>query len=402
MIPALSTCPIRLKKQMHHLKSLFLLDPTITFLNHGSFGATPRPVFEAYQAWQRRMEAQPVKFLGRELLDHLAAARQALGSYLNTAADNLVYIPNTTYGINVIARSLNLGPGDEVLTTNHEYGACDKTWSYWSQKRGFAYRQQPIAYPFPTHEAMVEALWQGVTDQTRVIFISHISSATAVLFPVQEICRRAREAGILTVVDGAHAPGQIDLDLSAIDADWYCGNLHKWLSAPKGAAFIYTRPDKQPLVEPFVVSWGWGEPKGHTSGSDYVDRLEYTGTDDYSAYLSVPAAIQFQAEQEWTAVRAHCHQQLRQAVAQASQLTHCPTPYPDDTYYAQMAIVPLPPIHELGQLKQALYNQFRVEIPCITWAGHSFIRISFQGYNSLEDVAVLLAALEQLLPIYAD
>ena len=332
---------------MHQLKDQFLLNPKITFLNHGSFGATPKPVLDVYQAWQRRLEFQPVKFLGREIHQHLKEARQSLGDYLNAPRDNLVYIPNTTYGINIIARSLNLKVGDEVLTTNHEYGACDKTWAFIGQKKGFSYIKQPVSYPFKSDEEIVEELWAGVTPRTKVIYISHITSATAVIFPIKEICNRAREEGILTVIDGAHAPGQIDVDLSDIDPDFYCGNLHKWLSAPKGSAFIYTKPELQHLIEPIIVSWGWGENREHPTGSDYLDYLQYTGTNDYSAYLSVPAAIEFQAEHDWTAVRQKCHTLLKLALEQINSLTKLPSPYPSDHFYCQMGIAQLPKMADL-------------------------------------------------------
>ncbi len=209
------------------LKHLFLLNPDITFLNHGSFGACPRPVFEDYQAWQRRLELQPVQFLINSLPDLLHEARSQLGKYLNAAADELVFLPNATYGVNVIARSLELQPGDEVLATNHEYGACDRTWQFVCQKNGVVYRRQPVHLPAASPSEIVEQVWMGVNERTRLIFISHISSPTALSIPVAELCARARQAGILTLVDGAHAPGQIAVDLGAIGADYYTGNCHK-------------------------------------------------------------------------------------------------------------------------------------------------------------------------------
>ncbi|MEO7912469.1 MAG: aminotransferase class V-fold PLP-dependent enzyme, partial [Roseiflexaceae bacterium] len=235
----------------------FLLRPGITFLNHGSFGACPRPVFDTYQNWQRKLEEQPVEFLGRQINQLLAAARAPLASYLGTQADNLVYVPNATYGINIVARSLELAAGDEVLATNHEYGACDRAWRFTCERRGVHYINQPIALPVESEEAVVEQLWSGVTERTRVIFLSHITSPTALIFPLAAICRRAREQGIMTVIDGAHAPGQIDLALDQLGADFYTGNCHKWLCAPKSAGFLYARPELQALLYPLVISWGW-------------------------------------------------------------------------------------------------------------------------------------------------
>ncbi len=379
------------------LRDLFQLDPQIVFLNHGSFGAAPKPVFAAYQEWQRRLERQPVKFLGRDLANHLQTARQTLGTYLNADADDLVFVPNATYGVNVVARSLDLGAGDEVLTTDHEYGACDRTWQFLSQKRGFRYRRQTISLPVTTPETIVEQLWQGVTPRTKVIFLSHITSATAVRFPVELICERARAAGILTLIDGAHAPGQIPLDLTAIDADFYTGNCHKWLMSAKGAGFLYARRDQQRLLEPLVVSWGWGTERPFTTNSDFLDYLEWTGTHDPSAYLSVPAAIQFQEEHEWTAVRQQCHNLVNQALARISGLTGLEPAYANDGFYQQMAIAPLPPIPDLTAFKTHLYDAFRVEAPCTEWHDRQFIRISVQGYNTQSDIDLLLAALQNLL-----
>jgi isopenicillin-N epimerase len=386
----------------NYLRPLYLLRPDIVFLNHGSFGATPIPVFEEYQQWQRRLESQPVEFLISQLPDLLETARQKLGDYVNADKDDLVHIPNATFGVNVVANSLELRPGDEVLTTDHEYGACDNIWRYLSGKRGFKYVQQPISIPLSTAGEIAEQFWQGVTEHTKAIFISHITSSTACLFPVVEICARARKAGILTIVDGAHALGQIDLDLGEIGADFYLANEHKWLSAPKGSAFIHTRREKQHLIEPLVVGWGWGENRTFTYGSDYLDNLQWLGTNDLSAYLAVPAAIDFQAQHEWTAVRQRCHALVRQAMHRVCDLTGLASIYPGEgEFYQQMAVAPLPAIADLQGFKAKLYDKYRVEIPCTEWNGCQSIRISVQGYNSQEDIDALLIALEKLLPQFA-
>jgi isopenicillin-N epimerase len=272
----------------------FLLRPGITFLNHGSFGACPRPVFDIYQGWQRKLEEQPVEFLGRQINDLLAMARAPLAAYLGTHADNLVYVPNATYGVNIVARSLELALGDEVLTSDHEYGACDRAWRFVCARRGVRYINQPISLPVESQEAVVEQLWAGVTERTRVIFLSHITSPTALIFPLAAICRRAREHGIMTLIDGAHAPGQIDLALDQLGADFYTGNCHKWLCAPKSAGFLYARPERQALLHPLVVSWGWESL--NPGVSPFIDYFEWRGTHDPAAYLSVPAAIAFQAQ----------------------------------------------------------------------------------------------------------
>ncbi len=222
---------------MSNLKEYFLLDPNVIFLNHGSFGATPKPVFESYQRWQIELERQPVEFLGRRYNGLMRTARAALADYVGTGENNLVYVTNVTVGLNIVARSLELGPGDEVLTTDHEYGALDRTWRFLALEKGFTYKNCSIPLPIPAPEDFVALLWENVTPQTRVIFISQITSPTAVIFPVAEICARARSAGILTVIDGAHVPGQIPLDLDNLGVDFWSGNLHKWLMSPKGSGF---------------------------------------------------------------------------------------------------------------------------------------------------------------------
>ena len=384
---------------MHQLKEHFLLDPEVVFLNHGSFGATPRPVFEAYQNWQRKLEHQPVRFLIRDLFPRLEQTRQVLASRLNAGHNDLVYIPNATFGVNLVARSLNLQPRDEILTTNQEYGACDNTWEFICQKTGASYIHQPISLPVTSHASIVEEFWKGVTPRTKMIFISHITSQTALRMPVETLCGMARERGILTLVDGAHAPGQISLNLAEIGADFYVGNCHKWLLSPKGAGFLHTRPEYQESLDPLVVGWGWGENSPFTTGSPYIDKLEWLGTKDPAAYLSVPAAIQFQKDHNWPQIRKECHQLLKRTVQRACQITELPSVYPqEDGLYHQMAIIPLPPIEDLPGFKEAFYKQYKIEIPTIEWQGRQFLRISVQGYNTGKDLEIFLEALEVLLP----
>ena len=237
------------------MRDLYLLDPDVHFLNHGSFGATPRPVFDEYQRWQRELERQPVEFLGRRSDGLLDAARAAVAAYLGTERDNLVFVLNATHGVNIVARSLDLRPGDEVLTTDLEYGACDETWAYLVGKAGAKVVRMPVELPVDDPVAVVEAVWAGVTPRTRVLYLSHITSGTALTLPIGELCRRARATGILSVIDGAHAPGHVPVDLDALGADVYTGNLHKWLSAPKGSGMLYVRPEHQAWMESTIVSW---------------------------------------------------------------------------------------------------------------------------------------------------
>jgi isopenicillin-N epimerase len=381
---------------MNTLRKHFLLDPSVTFLNHGSFGATPKPVYREYQRWQHEMEKQPVEFLGRRIPQLLAEAREALGAYLGTAAHNLIFTQNVTVSLNIVARSLELGPGDEVLTTDHEYGAVDRTWRFLARERGFAYISQPITAPLTTAETFAEDLWAGVTPRTRVICLSHITSPTAIIFPLSEIIRRARERGILTVIDGAHAPGQIPLQLDALGADFYGGNLHKWLCAPKGAGFLYARPEVQHLLKPLVVSWGYESLA--PSGSDFIDHNDWWGTRDHSAFLAVPAAIRFQEENHWDEVRDACHQLVAYAQSRICELTGLAALHPSArAWFAQMAAAPLPADTDLLPLKNRLYDEYRIEVPLIDWKGNKLVRISVQGYNTRRDVDTLIRALSEIL-----
>jgi len=379
---------------MFNLKQHFLLDPSITFLNHGSFGATPKPVFEEYQRWQRELERQPVEFLGRRCAGLLAESRAALGKYLGTQADNLVYTQNVTIALNIVARSLELGAGDEVLTSSHEYGAMDRTWRFLARERGFSYINQPVS--LTSKADFIESFWQGVTARTRVIFLSHITSPTALIFPIQQIIQRARAAGIITVIDGAHAPGQIPLDLDLLAADFYGGNLHKWLCAPKGAGFLYARPEMQHLLKPLVVSWGY-EPE-IPGASVFVDQHEWIGTRDIAAFLSVPAAINFQEQNQWDKVRSACHTLAQEAQKRLCEATGIPPIHSDDdSWFAQLTAAPLPAKTDLAALKSRLYDQHRIEIPLIAWNDLKLIRVSIQGYNSDQDVEHLIKTLTELL-----
>ena len=379
------------------LRSDFLLDPTVTFLNHGSFGACPKPVFEEYQRWQLELERQPVEFLGRRYYDLMADSRAALGKYLNADPNDLIYVDNATAGVNVVVRSMTLEPGDEIVTTDHEYGACELTWQFLQESRGAVIKRAHIALPVTTHEEIVDALWAQVTERTKVIYLSHITSFSALIFPVEEVCRRAREAGIFTVIDGAHAPGQIPLDMQAIGADCYAGNLHKWLCAPKGAGFLYVRPEHQDWMMSVIVSWGWGEGRPEFGTTQFQRRNTWQGTRDPAAYLAVPAAIRYQAEHDWPAIRERCHELVVKARTRIANLTDLPpiTPAGCD-WFVQMATCPIR-TKSIEELKIGLYDQYRVEIPCGEWQGMQYVRVSIQAYNTEADIDRLMEGLGRLL-----
>ncbi|MBZ0285178.1 MAG: aminotransferase class V-fold PLP-dependent enzyme [Anaerolineae bacterium] len=378
---------------MNNLRDFFLLDPNVVFLNHGSFGACPIPVFETYQNWQRELERQPVEFLGRRNDQLLDAARIALAAYLNADVDNLIFVPNATIGINTVARSLSLQPGDEILATDHEYGALDYTWNFVCGKTGAKYIRHPVPLPVTSHADFVESFWRAVTPRTKVIFISHITSPTGLIFPVEEICRRAREAGILTVVDGAHVPGHIALDLKALDPDFYSGNCHKWLCAPKGAAFLYARHDHHPIIDPLVISWGYVE------NASFVQRNQWQGTRDIAAFLSVPAAIEFQGSHNWDVIRANCHALISETRTRVAELFDLPPISPNSTdWLGQMLTFPLPPCDALA-VKTRLYDEFCIELPQVVWSDRPHLRVSFQGYNTSEDLNRLIDALKVIFDL---
>jgi len=380
------------------LRELFLLRDDIVFLNHGSYGACPRAIIEAYQAWQLELERQPVEFLGRRSEDLMGEARAALGAFVGAEANDLVYVANATTGLNIVARSLPLEPGDEVLSTDHEYGALDRTWRFICQKRGAHYIRMPVELPIVSAEQVVEAIWAGVTPRTRVLFISHITSPTAIIFPVAELIRRAREGGIITVIDGAHAPGQIPLDLDALGADFYAGNCHKWMMAPKGSGFLHARREVQSLLEPLVISWGW-ESERPSLSSRFVDHHEWQGTRDIAPFLAVPAAIHFMEEHHWSEIRRACHELVRYARQAITEITGLPPITPDaPEWFAQMATIPLPPC-DPESLQRRLYDEFGVEIPLVNWNERQFVRISVQGYNTRADVDALRDALRALINI---
>ncbi len=372
-----------------------MLDPDIHYLNHGSFGACPEPVFDQMVQFQKELEWEPIDFLDKTILPRMAHARKTLAAYVNCPADDLVYFPNPTTAINMVARSLVLRPGDEILTTNHEYGAMDRTWRFIAEKHGAHYINHPIPLPVTTHEEFVETFWQGVTEKTKVIFLSHITSQTALIFPVKEICRRARQAGILTIIDGAHAPGQIPVDLADIQPDIYTGACHKWLCAPKGAAFLYASKEVQSWLEPLVVSWGYQSE--NPSDSQFIDYHQWQGTRDVSAFLSVPAAIQFQQDNQWQTVQYHCRELLISAREQLLEVTGLPPICPDRwDWFVQMAALRLPEV-DIAKLKTWLYDQYRVEVPVYRWQGEPFLRVSIQAYNTAEDVSALVEGVAKLL-----
>jgi isopenicillin-N epimerase len=374
----------------------FLLDPDLVFLNHGSFGATPLPVFAEYQRLQREMERNPVQWLGRRADELLAAARGRLADFVGARPDDLVFFPNPTTAINMVTRSLRLAPGDEVVTTDHEYGAMDRTWRKTCAEAGATFVRVPIPLPVTTAVDFIERVWAAVTPRTRVLFLSHLTSATALVFPVEELCRRARAAGILAIVDGAHVPAHIALDLATLPCDIYTGALHKWLCAPKGCSFLWARPDVQSWLDPLVVSWGW--ESDHPGDSQFVDHHEWQGTRDLSPFLAVGAAIDFVEAHDWAEVQAEGHRLALRTRALVNEITGLESISPDSAQWiGQLASIRLPRATDVIELRARLFDEHRIEVPVHRWNDQPFVRVSFTAHTTEADGDALVAALRVLL-----
>lgn len=387
-----------------NLARQFLLREDVVFLNHGSFGACPRPVFANYQQWQLELEGQPVEFLGRKLTEHMRTAREAMAADLGASPEDVVGLTNATLGLNIVAQSLDLKPGDQILTTDHEYSALEKTWAYVARRTGAEIVVVKVPMPLLTEAQFTDAIIAGMTERTRVLFLSHITSPTALLFPIERSIAEARRRGIWSVIDGAHTPGHIKLDLEALGADFYSGNCHKWMMAPKGSAFLHARREVQPLLNPLVISHGWTaqskEPgaRGAFGNSPFIDEIEVQGTRDPSAWLTVPAALAFRRDNDWDAVAAHCHALAQDTARRLGELTGLAPLSAPEFCAPQMVAMPVPEC-DVDQLKIDLIDKYNIEIPVFKWQDTCIVRLSVQGYNSKPQMDLLIEALTQLLAL---
>jgi isopenicillin-N epimerase len=373
------------------LRARFLLDPDVCYLNHGAFGAAPIPVFEAYQAWQLELERQPTRFLTRTLAPALADARRELAGYVGAGEDDLTFVPNATTGVNVAARSMHLEPGDEILSCDHEYGACDLAWRAACQAAGADYRKVRLPLPL-TPDGVVETVTAAFSGRTRALHMSHITSPTAAILPVDRLVAAAAERGILTVVDGAHAPGQVPVDVRGLGADIYTGNAHKWLVAPKGAAFLSVHPDQQRWMGSTIISWGWAECEDLLDHRDcsFVRRSAWQGTSDPAAYLSVPAAIAFHRE-HLEPRRAGCVALAREARERIAE-RFGRAPLLAEEMVGQFVACPIPCGDPAG-LQDRLLAAHGIEVPVFGFGEQVLVRPSFAGYNDRADLERLLDAL---------
>lgn len=373
-------------------KSLFLLDPSFTFLNFGSFGACPKPIFEEYQKWQLELEREPVQYIAFNGPANMKKSREALAGFVNCHADDLVYTPNPTFAINIIAKNLDLKEGDEVLSTNLEYGAMDRTWNYYCGLKKAKFVRQSITLPLTTKEYFIEQFWKGYTPRTKAIFISQITSATGLILPVKEICDRARELGLITIVDGAHVPAHVKLDLSELKADAYTGACHKWMMTPKGSSFLYVKKELQEQLDPLVVSWGYHAD--YPSDSQFIDYHQFNGTRDFSAYLTIPKAIQFMKEHDWWNVAAGCRKMVRDNAVRFCELLEtaplCPV---TEEFLGQMISLPIKTT-DPEKLQRKLFEEYQIEIPVMKQEGNAYIRYSINAFNSQSDLDRLYDSLK--------
>lgn len=387
------------------------LDPAVVMLNHGSFGACPRPILERQAEWRARMEAEPVRFLVREMPALWDRSRQDLAGLVGTDAENLVFVTNATTGVNAVLRSLRFRPGDELLVTDHGYNACNNVVRYVAEREGAAIVVVEIPIPIESPEQVVEAILPRVTERTRIAVLDHVTSPTAVVFPIRPLVQALAERGIDTLVDGAHVPGMLPLELDRLGAAYYVGNCHKWLCAPKGAGFLYVRPDRQEGVHPAVISHGYNQSR--PGYSRFQDAFDWQGTDDPTACLGVGEAIAFLAGLLPGGIHTVMRRNRDLAVAATRMLTErlplrptCP-----EVMLGAMAAFILPEgedrrlmsdLDSLGPVSRSgnqLLQHFAIEVPVYHWPAppQAILRISCQAYNDMGQYVRLAEALDALL-----
>lgn len=373
------------------------IDPTITFLNHGSFGACPLPVLAAQQQWRERLEQQPLQFF-RDVEALLDAARSELAVFVGADAEDLAFIPNATTGINVVLRSLRFQPGDELLTTNHEYNACRNALNFVAERAGLRIVVAEVPFPIASSDQVVAAVLEQVSSRTRLALLDHVTSQTGLVFPIAQLVKELSDRGIETLIDGAHAPGMVALNLRTLGATYYTGNCHKWLCAPKGAAFLYVQRDRQPQIRPLTISHGANSPR--EDRSRFRLEFDWMGTADPTPYLCVPEAIRWLGSVlpgGWPELTTHNRALAIAARQLLSSTLNQPLPCPDDMI-GSLAVVPLPE-GDWQTLQNALWEQYSIEVPIIPWLTplSRQIRISAQLYNSLDQYEYLAKALIELI-----
>lgn len=387
------------------------LDPAITMLNHGSFGACPRPILELQDRLRERMEERPVPFLVRDMQPLLDDSRHALAALVGGRPENLVFVSNATAGVNAVLRSLRFSPGDELLITNHGYNACSNVVRYVAQREGARVVVVSVPIPIESPAQVVAAVLAGVTNRTRLAVLDHITSPTAVVFPVEQLVQRLAERGVDVLVDGAHAPGMVPLDVDRLGAAYYTGNCHKWLCAPKGSAFLYVRPDRQEGLQPPIISHGYNQPRlGYTP---FQDAFDWQGTIDPTPWLCVGESIRFVSglvpggieglmrrnrELALTARRILGQRVALKPVCAESMLGSMAAFTLPDIPAATRVADPAAPV-PLPRLGRDLSERFSIELPVFYWPlpPQTILRISAQVYNRLDQYEGLARALTDLL-----
>jgi len=359
--------------------SHWLLDPGVTFLNHGCFGATPRRVLEAQTAWRERLESRPVELLDRGCRDLLVEPKRAVGAFIGALPDDFGFVTNATGGINAVLRSLRFEPGDEIVTTDHVYNAVQQTLRYLARMSGARTIRVAVPLPVPGPEHVTDTIAAALTDRTRLVLVDHIGSATGVVFPVKQIVDLCSSRGIDVLVDGAHGPGMLELDLAGLGAAYYTGNLHKWVCAPKGAAFLWVRPDRQSGIHPNTIS--------HFLDEGLAEEFQWQGTRDITAWLCAPDAIDFMGQFGWDEVRRHNHELAVWAQGMLSDRWQVAASTPaDGSMLGSMATLPLPGglrerFADVAALQQHIYDHDHIEVPIIDWTDRWWVRVSCQVYN---------------------
>jgi len=404
-------------------RDYFLLPDDVTYLNHGSFGPSPAPVRDAFQRWTEQLERQPMRFFLDEMEPALDDATATLASFLGTSRNNLVFVENSTFAMNIVAASTQLSPGDEVLVTDHEYGAVTRLWKRVCQATGA--RVVTVDLPvtndsLPTGSTdddvaalITNTILDATTEQTKLLVVSHVSSPTAIRLPVESLCPTARERGIATCVDGPHAIAMLPVDLRRIDCDFYTASCHKWLSAPFGSGFLYVNPRQQKHVKPAIVSWG-GSVGGRQPS--WKDEFVWQGTHNPAAFLAIADAVRFFETPATDLVateppdrstletyRTHAASLLAEARQRITELTQLESPFhPSLTDDVTMTALPLPPSYaevthgKPDPLQITLRNEFQIETPVVRWHDHRFIRVSAHLYNRPDDVTRLADTLKNL------
>jgi isopenicillin-N epimerase len=375
------------------MKDLFLLDPKITYLNFGSFGACPKPIFDDYIQWQYLLEKDPVQFITETGPEYLALSKNALAAYINCESKDLILTPNPTYAINLLVKNLKLNPGDEVLTTNLEYGALDKTWNFYLNKYGGKYVQSSISLPIQSKEEFIAEFWTGYSDKTKVVFISQITSATGLILPVKEICVEAKKRGLITIVDGAHVPGHIHLNLKELDSDFYTGACHKWMMTPKGCSFLFAKKEFHQILDPLIVSWGYNND---TELNRLHEFHQFNGTRDFSAYLTIPAALKFMNDYNWPKQADDCKDLLLSSAKRVLKVLNTKSLAPlNKDFFGQLCSCPIISKDPV-KLKKLLFDKYQIQIPIIESNSNVYLRFSIQAFNDDKDIDNLIYALEDI------